>query len=651
MSERRLGDILLENDVITDLQLAEGLQVQKEEKKRIGDVLVDLKIIDRNRLRDVITEFKKRIPLGDYLLEKGLISQDDLEYALRLQKRTGLILGQILIESEFISAEDLAKGLSEQLDMPFIVPYQRLVDTRLFEMLPTHFMRNHNLLPLRKSNRMVTILVQGPPDETTYNELVRVFGPNIDLAIAPASKIHETLDALMGQTSSKDAPELTIVSAEEGMNIEDFGRSDMGGGSLKTEGIEAESVKLVNYLISDALQAGASDVHLEPLPDRIQVRYRVDGSLIERMDIPLDYLSSMVRRIKVLANLKVTDARSNQSGRLVGHIDDVKVDLRVSIMVGIHGESLSLRFFPQESGLMEISDLGLTPNAQMMIHRALDYSAGLMVFAGPPSSGKTTTMFAALKHLVDKRLKIVTIEDPVEHILPGALQTHLSANKDNTIDSLIQTALHQDPDVIALGEIPHGDDASKFLKAAMTGHKVLTSVYADDTIGTLLRLADAGVDVLLKSSTTITVICQRLVRRLCQNCLTPVIPDATEAGVIPIKDFDPDKYDFFEGSGCDQCNNTGFVGRTGLFEVLSVNGDVRDALLRGATSSEVLLAARRTSPLLAIAELGVLKVIRKETTLDELLRVTPIISGEHDMRHFLTLPDIERISEHTGFGE
>ena len=651
MSERRLGDILLENDVITDIQLAEGLQVQKEEKKRIGDVLVDLKIIDRNRLRDVITEFKKRIPLGDYLLEKGLISQDDLEYALRLQKRTGLILGQILIESEFISAEDLAKGLSEQLDMPFIVPYQRLVDTRLFEMLPIHFMRNHNLLPLRKSNRMVTILVQGPPDETTYNELVRVFGPNIDLAIAPASKIHETLDALMGQTSSKDAPELTIVSAEEGMNIEDFGRSDMGGESLKTEGIEAESVKLVNYLISDALQAGASDVHLEPLPDRIQVRYRVDGSLIERMDIPLDYLSSMVRRIKVLANLKVTDARSNQSGRLVGHIDDVKVDLRVSIMVGIHGESLSLRFFPQESGLMEISDLGLTPNAQMMIHRALDYSAGLMVFAGPPSSGKTTTMFAALKHLVDKRLKIVTIEDPVEHILPGALQTHLSANKGNTIDSLIQTALHQDPDVIALGEIPHGDEASKFLKAALTGHKVLTSVYADDTIGTLLRLADAGVDVLLKSSTTITVICQRLVRRLCQNCLTPVIPDATEAGVIPIKDFDPDKYDFFEGSGCDQCNNTGFVGRTGLFEVLSVNGDVRDALLRGATSSEVLLAARRTSPFLAIAELGVLKVIRKETTLDELLRVTPIISGEHDTRHFLTLPDIERISEHTGFGE
>ncbi len=651
MSERRLGDILLENDVITDIQLAEGLQVQKEEKKRIGDVLVDLKIIDRNRLRDVITEFKKRIPLGDYLLDQGLISQDDLEYALRLQKRTGLILGQILIESEFISAEDLAKGLSEQLDMPFIVPYQRLVDTRLFEMLPVHFMRNHNLLPLRKSNRMVTILVQGPPDETTYNELVRVFGPNIDLAIAPASKIHETLDALMGQTSSKDAPELTIVSAEEGMNIEDFGRSDMGGGSLKTEGIEAESVKLVNYLISDALQAGASDVHLEPLPDRIQVRYRVDGSLIERMDIPGDYLSSMVRRIKVLANLKVTDARSNQSGRLVGHIDDVKVDLRVSIMVGIHGESLSLRFFPQESGLMEISDLGLTPNAQMMIHRALDYSAGLMVFAGPPSSGKTTTMFAALKHLVDKRLKIVTIEDPVEHILPGALQTHLSANKDNTIDSLIQTALHQDPDVIALGEIPHGDEASKFLKAALTGHKVLTSVYADDTIGTLLRLADAGVEVLLKSSTTITVICQRLVRRLCQNCLTPVIPDATEAGVIPIKDFDPDKYDFFEGSGCDQCNNTGFVGRTGLFEVLSVNGDIRDALLRGATSSEVLLAARRTSPFLAIAELGILKVIRKETTLDELLRVTPIISGEHDTRHFLTLPDIERISEHTGFGE
>lgn len=617
MSEMRLGDILLENKIITALQLSEGLQVQKEERKRIGDVLVDLKIIDRNQLRDVITEHKKRIPLGDYLLEKGLLSQDDLEYALRQQKRTGLILGQILIESEFITAEDLAKGLSEQLDMPFIIPYQRLVDNRLFEMLPIHFMRNHNLLPLRKSNRIVTILVQGPPDETSYNELVRVFGPNIDLAIAPASKIHETLDALMNQTSSRDAPELTIIQEDDALDVDEYGRSDMGGESLKTDGIEAESVKLVNYLIGDAMRMGASDIHLEPMPDRIQVRYRVDGTLVERMDIPLDYLSSMVRRVKVLANLKVTDARSNQSGRLVGHIDDVKVDLRVSIMVGIHGESLSMRFFPQESSIMEIGDLGLTPNAHMMLQRALDYSAGLIVFAGPPSSGKTTSMFAALKYLVDKRLKVVTIEDPVEHILTGALQTHLSANKNQTIDDLIQTALHQDPDVIALGEIPHSDDAAKFLRAALTGHKVLTSVYADDTIGTLLRLADAGVEVLLKSSTTITVVCQRLVRRLCQNCLTPVVPDATEAGIIPLKDFDPDKYDFFEGSGCDQCNNTGFVGRTGLLEILSVNGDIREALLRGATSAEVLLAARRTTPFLSIAELGILKVIRKETTLEE----------------------------------
>ena len=232
MSEMRLGDILLENKIITALQLSEGLQVQKEERKRIGDVLVDLKIIDRNQLRDVITEHKKRIPLGDYLLEKGLLSQDDLEYALRQQKRTGLILGQILIESEFITAEDLAKGLSEQLDMPFIIPYQRLVDNRLFEMLPIHFMRNHNLLPLRKSNRIVTILVQGPPDETSYNELVRVFGPNIDLAIAPASKIHETLDALMNQTSSRDAPELTIIQEDDALDVDEYGRSDMGGESL-----------------------------------------------------------------------------------------------------------------------------------------------------------------------------------------------------------------------------------------------------------------------------------------------------------------------------------------------------------------------------------------------------------------------------------
>lgn len=648
MSGIRLGDILLENEIISPIQLAEGLQIQKEERKRIGDILVNLNFVDRKELRTIITEHKKRIPLGDYLLEQGLITQDDLDFALRQQKRTGLILGQILIDSELISAEDLAKGLSEQLDMPFILPYHRLVDTRLFEMLPVHFMRNHNLLPMRKNNKLTTILVQGPIDDDVHRELERVYGRGLELAIAPHSKIIETIDSIVDSTSHRETPELTIVPMEDDDASDDIGRSDMGTESLKTEGIEAESVRLVNYLISDALRLQASDIHLEPMPDRVAVRYRVDGSLIERMDISSEYLSPMVRRIKVLANLKVTDARSNQEGRLVGHIDDMKVDLRVSIMVGIHGESVAMRFFPQDSGLKELGDLGLTPNAHAMLKRALTYTSGLIVFAGPPSSGKTTTMFAALKNLVDRKLKVVTIEDPVEYILSGALQTHLSFNKNNTIDSLIQTALHQDPDVICMGEIPHGDDAHRFLKAALTGHKVVTSVYADDTIGALMRLADAGVEVLLKSSTTITVVCQRLVRKLCPNCLIPVVPEATEAGVIPIKDFDPDKYDFFQGRGCAQCNNSGFIGRTGLFEVLQVNGDVRDALLRGAAATEVLQVARRTTPFLSIAELGILKVVRKETTLDELIRVTPVVSGEHETRHFLTLQDIERISEYTG---
>ena len=651
MSAIRLGDILLENEIISDIQLAEGLQIQKEERKRIGDILVNLNFVDRSALRKIITEHKKRIPLGDYLLEQGLITQDDLDFALRQQKRTGLILGQILIDSELISAEELAKGLSEQLDMPFILPYQRLVDTRLFEMLPVHFMRNHNLLPLRKNNKLTTILVQGPIDDGVHREIERVYGKGLELAIAPHTKIIETIDAIVESNILTDTPELTIVPMDEDEMAEDFGRSDMGTESLKTDGIEAESVRLVNYLISDALRLEASDIHLEPMPDRVQVRYRVDGNLVERMDISPEYLSPMVRRIKVLANLKVTDARSNQEGRLVGHIDDMKVDLRVSIMVGIHGESVSMRFFPQESDVMELSDLGMTPNAQAMLKRALDYTSGLVIFAGPPSSGKTTTMFAALKRLVDEKLKVVTIEDPVEYILSGALQTHLSGNKNNTIDSLVQTALHQDPDVICMGEIPHGDDAHRFLKAALTGHKVVTSVYADDTIGALMRLADAGVEILLKSSTTITVVCQRLVRRLCQHCLVPTVPEATEAGVIPLKDFDPDKHDFFHGAGCTHCNNTGFNGRTGLFEVLQVNGDVRDALLRGAAASEVLQVARRTSPFLSIAELGILKVVRKETTLEELIRVTPVITGEHESRQFLTLQDIERISEFTGNAE
>lgn len=643
MEAKRLGEVLQEVKLISGLQLKEALQVQKEDRRRIGAILVELGYVSPLQLRDVVQNHRHRIPLGEYLLEKGVIDREQLESTLMRNALTHQKLGEALIDSGLITEEQLAEALGEQLDMLYIVPYARMVDRRVFTKLPANFMRHHVILPLTENEGVTTVLVTGPVDEAVSMQLEHVFNQQVKFALSTASKITETLDVLLGQGALSDveesAPETEAGATgkvERASEVVEF---------ASTGSEERNAVELLSYFVEEAVKDSASDIHLESIPDRLRVWFRVNGSILHKTDLPRGAHGPLFRRIKVLCGLDISELHQVQEGRFTGRLEGKKVDFRVSVFPGVQGESIDLRLFHQGIDLRELEDLDMTPNVYGQVCQSLSNPSGLMIFCGPPSSGKTTTMYTVLNHLKKQGVWIVTVEDPVEAIIAGTLQGQLSKAGDAPFSEIMASLVHQDPDVIAVGEVRSDEHARELLSVALMGHKILTTIQADDTMGALLRLIDAGLERYLRSATALTIVCQRLVRKICPNCRSPFTPTPDMLLHLPLRDFDPDKYDFFHGKGCSDCQNTGYSGSSGIFEVLVMTSELRQAFLQGATSTELRQMARSSSPFLTVAEVGLLKAIRGTTTLQEVLRVAPSSVYGCDIKQALTLPDIERISE------
>jgi len=649
MSEKPLGQILAEVGTITRLQLAEALQIQKEERGRIGEVLVSLGFVTTRQMRRLIGEHKKRIPLGEYLLEAGVITPEDLDFGLLQKASSREPLGQILVNAQIIHEEQLAKFLSQQLDMPYIEPFKRLVEVSLFSRLPRVFMRHNLILPLHSNNGVVTVVVAGLPDEAVMMQLSAVFGDEIDLAICTPTRILETIKSLLDVRSAPEREFESDLSSDEDIE-KPTNRIDLAEVTPENGRGNFVAVEWLNYIINEALREGASDIHIESMPDQVRIRFRVNGVLTHKVDLPLAIRAGLFRRIKALAGMKFSDSFRDQEGRLLGQTDKTNVDIRVSTFVGIYGETISMRLFAQEDGVKEISDLGMSPNVYGVVRRVLDHASGLMLVCGPPGSGKTTTMFAALNKVNQRHLKVITIEDPVEYHLPGVLQTQLSSHRGSSLAEVIESAVHQDPDVIVIGEIGEEEEARVVLRAALMGYKMLSTFHANDALGALLRLGNTHLDTFLRSSTPFTIVCQRLVRTVCEDCREVVAPEPRYLAQFPLRDFDPTKYDFVHGAGCSTCHNSGYKGRTGIFEALTITEEIRQAYMKGVSAQEFEKLARESSPFLTLGEAGALKAIRQITTVDEVVRVAPLMSG-HGEAQMLSLQEIEHISETAGIGD
>jgi type II secretory ATPase GspE/PulE/Tfp pilus assembly ATPase PilB-like protein len=415
--------------------------------------------------------------------------------------------------------------------------------------------------------------------------------------------------------SIKDAPSVELSAPTKGMVIDerDYDSAETG----------TSAVAMLNAIVFSAVRERASDIHIEPLEGKVCIRYRIDGVLRHKADLPKAIAAALTTRVKVLSGLDIAERRRHQDGRIEARIADKDVDLRVSTYAALWGENVVMRILNRETALVDINKLGLSPLNLDRYLRILTYPAGIILVTGPTGSGKTTTLYASLMHLRDNGIKIITVEDPVEYTIEGVVQGRLDSRPDLSYEDFIKSMMRQDPDVIMIGEIRDEAGAGAAMQASLTGHKVLTSFHTDDTVSAILRLMDMNIQPFLISSTIVGIMAQRLARTLCPFCKEATIPD--ESVMRTFKSIKTKgafgAYTFYRPVGCPECGNTGYKGRTGVHELLEINEPVKEAILARKTASQIRLAARESAQLISMAEDGFYKAAQGITTLQEVLRL------------------------------
>jgi len=621
--ENTLGAVLVRDNIITQTQLNHALQIQKEqeERERLGDILTDLGYVTRRQLREAVKRYGKHTLLGELLVESGVVLPEQLEEALREQSATGKPLGRIFLERQMLQEDDLARALSQQLDIPLVVPQPNLVDMNVFSRLPDRFIQANSVIPLFENNGIVTVVVADPTDEQLILRLKDAIGEDLELALCSRSRIDSVIEVLLLQKRLG-----VRAGARQGLEQEEVSRRprlQIEGDSIAEQYEGSRAATAFDYIVFNALKERASDIHIEPQRGRVRIRYRIDGVLVFRTDFPLSLAGPLVRRAKALANLDISESQQQQQGRILAHVDGEEVDLRVVVCRSVFGEAMTIRIFSKDTGLMDLEDLGMLPGLLSRYRELARRSAGLTFFVGPTGTGKTTSLYATLNYLNDGTRKIVTVEAPVEYAMSGTVQNNLSTLDPASITQALQGTLHQDPDVIALGEISGDEAAAALLECAQMGHNVFATLHAEDAASALVRLQNVSEASSFLASSSMVLVGQRLVRKVCTSCSEVYVPHQEAIQRFQIRDFDPDTVDFRHGTGCAECAGTGFRGRTGIFEMLVVGPEMREIVAGRPAAREIREVIARKLAVLSMKQAGFLKAIQGVTTLEEALRVIP----------------------------
>lgn len=618
----RLGEICVSNHLITRPQLNHALHIQKRQVKpqRVGDILVELGYLSRDRVRKVIEEHGRRELLGDILVHQGVLSREQLDQALAQQSRSGRRLGEVLRELKLIDEERLARALSRQLDISYLVPRPGATSAELFSRLSTEFMRERCAVPISESEGVVTVLVADPANAALRAILAEKLHAKVELAVGTRASIEALIDGLIlrerfGQrVLGSGAPVGDGAPAIEKLVIHSRDMTMQAAGS---------EVSVFEYLIWDALRQRASDIHIDPQQGRLQVRYRIDGFLSRQCEFPPEVAKSLFKKVEVLAHMDTDSLELQREGMIQAEVDGECVDLRLAINQSVLGKSMTIRIFSQKSGLMDLGALGMLPKVLTAYQHLLANEKGLTVFAGPKASGKTTTLYATLKHLNDGGCKILTIESPVASIIDGVVQTSIPASRHAAIPAMVTNLLQHDPDVIALGELATPEAIESLLKCAAMGTRVFATSHADDSATALLLFHRLETLSSLLSTCSIIIVAQRLVRKICENCSREYSPAAETIRGFPFAGGIPEHIRFRQGSGCMACGGTGFFGRTGIYELLVVGSELRAALQKRASPHEVRAIIRKSPSFISLKQAGFLKACQGVTTLEEIWRVLP----------------------------
>ena len=539
--------------------------------------------------------------LGEMLVARQLIGPEDLERALEIQKERGEKIGKVLIELGFVAARDVLSALSEQLDIPVVTFDGAPPVIPETEGLAPRFMRQCRFLPYSVADSTLTIAMADPLDFETISAVRGFTGMKVQAVLALEAELLDAIDRFYGEREQEATEGERTGTAEEDLE------------QLRDMASEAPVIRLVNTMIAQAAEKRSSDIHIEPFEKEFRVRYRVDGVLYSQEPPPRELKAAIISRVKLMAKLNIAERRLPQDGRIKIKVMGREVDLRVSTLPTLYGESVVMRLLDRSAG--DFYDLYRLGFDEHMLSRMEHYTSlphGILLVTGPTGSGKSTTLYAALKRINQPDKKIITIEDPVEYQMDGINQIHVNTQIGLTFSSGLRHIVRQDPDVIMVGEIRDRETADIAIRAALTGHFVYSTLHTNDAPSAITRLVDMGVEEYLISSTVVAVLAQRLVRLICPHCKVPAgTRTAHDGRQVPS----------FKGAGCERCANSGYQGRVGIFELMELNDDLR-ALILAKSDAATLTAAARRHGMRSLREDGWMKVAQGVTSADEVLRVT-----------------------------
>lgn len=548
---------------------------------------------------------RKRI--GDLLVEAGLLSQEQLMTALKEQRETNMRLGEFLIERKYITEQQLIEVLEFQLGIPHIQLYRQKIDSKVINMIPQRLAEQHQVMPIRTEGNKLTVAMADPLDYFAIDELRMSTGLRIEPTIAAREELQRAIKRYYGLQESVEQISQILQNREAEET------------RPKPEEEDSPVVKTVNQIIIQAVQIGASDIHIDPQEDSLRIRYRVDGVMRTERSLPPHMQSVIVARVKIMANLNVAERRLPQDGRVEMDIEFRKVDIRISTLPTIHGEKVVMRVLDLGSALTELEKLGLSEHNFGLLLKGIHQAHGVVLITGPTGSGKTTTLYSALSRLNNDDVNIITVEDPVEYQLQGINQVQVNSVTGLSFARGLRAILRQDPNIVMIGEIRDAETAEIAIRAAMTGHLVLSTLHTNSAVNAITRLIDMGVEPFLVSSSVSCIVAQRLVRRVCSSCSAPHTATPDELRLLTEYGLKTDG--LRRGVGCAECGRTGYRGRMAIHEILSVDDRLRSMILQRLSDSEYRSYAE-SQTLVPLMRDGLVKVAQGLTTVSEIYRVS-----------------------------
>jgi MSHA biogenesis protein MshE len=558
----------------------------------------------------------EKVRLGEILVQQGLLSADQLQLALEEQKRSGRKLGRVFIESGYVTETQISEALARQLQIPFIDLKHFNASAETLRKLPEAQARRFRALVLEDRATSYLVGMVDPTDLFAYDEIARLLGRDIELAVVSQGEVLQIIDRTYRRTE-----EISSLAQELEQDLGETATDFATLGTAQTAE-DAPVVKLLQTIFEDAVQVRASDVHIEPQESRLMIRFRIDGVMHLQTEADMRIASALVLRLKLTSGLDISEKRLPQDGRFAIKVRHLPVDVRISTMPTQYGESVVMRLLIQSSASFSLDRLGMPPDMLARFRKLVHRPSGMVLVTGPTGSGKTTTLYSALSEVNSTANKIITVEDPVEYRLPGINQVQVNEKIELDFSRVLRSALRQDPDIILVGEMRDHETAQIGLRAAMTGHLVLSTLHTNDAISTPIRLVDMGVPRFMVAMSLVAVVAQRLVRVVCESCLQPYAPQPFEHEWLKLELGDAvDNHQYVSGHGCSTCNGTGYQGRVGIYEMLEMNNDLTEAA-NHHDPNHFIKVARQQLAGQTMRKHAVDMVLARRTTVSEAMRIS-----------------------------